>query len=382
MPATAASNETLAITVAIPSWEGRCDCINSGVQNFRSIRSTDWIDVASLTALIGQNEAGKSNLLEALFHINPFTASKYNIDEDWPVDDWGSRDASTLVCEARFALDNAEEILTLVEKAGLLSPDAPPKADAPVVERPTTFDRGSLPSKMTLRVRRHFDWKRTFSLEIDGTDEIPVPSDKGEAWAAAHLPKCVLIADYDLPELTIDLPALSKKFTDQKWEGLSQEERGFKIILDLAKINLSEIVAKGESAPGRTLRSYDTRLASAYLSEKYAQLWTQKKVRFDIAVDAATLNVFVHDEGVGMPVRLGKRSKGFRWQVGFAFKFTHASGGEFKNCILLLEEPGSSSPLRGAQRFTTSVRGLGDIEYDHLYDAPRNNDRSWIPGTG
>lgn len=31
---------------------------------------------------------------------------------------------------------------------------------------------------------------------------------------------------------------------------------------------------------------------------------------------------------------------GFRWYVSFAWKFTHASEGDFENCTLLLEEPG------------------------------------------
>jgi predicted ATP-dependent endonuclease of OLD family len=41
-----------------------------------------------------------------------------------------------------------------------------------------------------------------------------------------------------------------------------------------------------------------------------------------------------------MPVRLNRRSSGFRWHVSFAWKFTHASQGQYKGCILLLEEPG------------------------------------------
>ena len=41
-----------------------------------------------------------------------------------------------------------------------------------------------------------------------------------------------------------------------------------------------------------------------------------------------------------MPVRLHRRSSGFRWHVSFAWKFTHASKGDYQGCILLLEEPG------------------------------------------
>jgi predicted ATP-dependent endonuclease of OLD family len=63
-------------------------------------------------------------------------------------------------------------------------------------------------------------------------------------------------------------------------------------------------------------------------------------VEFDIEIDGPTLNIFAEDKAIGMPVRLHRRSTGFRWYVSFAWKFTHATGGDFKDCVLLLEEPG------------------------------------------
>ena len=97
---------------------------------------------------------------------------------------------------------------------------------------------------------------------------------------------------------------------------------------------------KGGSAEGRTTRAFDKRTASAYLTKQFQELWEQKDVRFEIDIDATTLNIFAEDDVVGMLVRLNRRSTGFRWYVAFAWKFTHASKGDFKDCILLLEEPG------------------------------------------
>ena len=111
-------------------------------------------------------------------------------------------------------------------------------------------------------------------------------------------------------------------------------------MLDLAKIDLNDFLTKGGSAEGRTTRAFDKRTASAYLTKQFQELWEQKDVRFEIDIDATTLNIFAEDDVVGMPVRLNRRSTGFRWYVAFAWKFTHASKGDFKNCILLLEEPG------------------------------------------
>lgn len=111
-------------------------------------------------------------------------------------------------------------------------------------------------------------------------------------------------------------------------------------MLDLAQIDIDDFVEKGATADGRTIRQFDKRAASAYLTQQFQRLWTQKKVKFDIDIDGPTLNIFTEDEAIGFPVRLYRRSTGFRWYVSFAWKFTHASEGEFENCILLLEEPG------------------------------------------
>ena len=103
---------------------------------------------------------------------------------------------------------------------------------------------------------------------------------------------------------------------------------------------MDDFIAKGATPDGRTLRSFDKRQASAYLRNSSQSYGSEKEVRFDIDVDSTTLNIFVEDIGMGMPVRLDKRSTGFRWYVAFAWKFTHATKGAYKNTVLILEEPG------------------------------------------
>jgi hypothetical protein len=110
--------------------------------------------------------------------------------------------------------------------------------------------------------------------------------------------------------------------------------------LCFARVDIDEFLSKGDTPEGRTVRSFDKRAASSYLTKQFRDLWTQKKVSFQIEIDGPTLNIFAEDEAVGMPVRLHRRSSGFRWHVSFAWKFTHASKGQYKGCILLLEEPG------------------------------------------
>jgi energy-coupling factor transporter ATP-binding protein EcfA2 len=54
------------------------------VRNFRSVEDSGWIDVDSVTALIGTNESGKSNLLLPLWKLNPAKGGEIHPTADFP----------------------------------------------------------------------------------------------------------------------------------------------------------------------------------------------------------------------------------------------------------------------------------------------------------
>jgi energy-coupling factor transporter ATP-binding protein EcfA2 len=321
------------------------------ITNYRNIIDSGWIDLNQVTAFVGQNESGKSNLFEALYCINPFVAADtYNIHEDWPVDRWGDRDETAIVCEAKFKLA-ASDIVSLYAAAGIPKPapvaapteTPPPLADGAEPMPPAEPAKPQmvppvLPEALTLLARRTYDAPTAFSFEQDtGTDLDPA---KVDAWFKESVPKFVYIRDYELSGAQVELNELADRLKQKPWHELSNDDQTIKIVLDLAKIDIDDFVAKGTSAAGRTIRTFDKRSASAYLSKQFRDLWRQKRVDFDIEIDATTLNILARDEGLGMPVRLSRRSSGFRWHVSFAWKFTHASRGQYKGCVLLLEEPG------------------------------------------
>lgn len=314
------------------------------VQNYRNVVDSDWIDVAAVTAFVGQNEAGKSNLFEALYCLNPYIdGATYNSAEDWPVDDWSGRQQSKgkTVCEAYFILDTSE-----IED---LFKDATPRPEEnddddkdPDVEDSTddTLDR-ELPEEVRAYCHRSYEHETEFS--VLGHDEFGLDETAASAWAEDNVPKFVLIHDYEMSGTQVELDELKgrlDKVGESNRHELSNEDQTVLIVLDLAQIDLNDFLEKGETQEGRTIRSFDKRGASSYLTQQFQKLWTQKQVRFEIEIDGPTLNLFAQDEAIGFPVRLYRRSTGFRWYVSFAWKFTHASKGEFKDCILLLEEPG------------------------------------------
>ena len=55
------------------------------VENFRSVENSGWIECDDVTTLVGINESGKSNLLLALWKLNPAREGAIDLLHDLPV---------------------------------------------------------------------------------------------------------------------------------------------------------------------------------------------------------------------------------------------------------------------------------------------------------
>ena len=55
------------------------------VRNFRSVFDSQWINCDDITTLVGINESGKSNILLALWKLNPARGGEIDYLHDMPV---------------------------------------------------------------------------------------------------------------------------------------------------------------------------------------------------------------------------------------------------------------------------------------------------------
>ena len=92
------------------------------VTNFRSVEDSGWIEVDAVTALIGVNESGKTNLLLPLWKLNPARDGEIQPTSDFPKimfgpisDDPGKYPFIT----AEFTTDDAAK--RIAEAAGIAS---------------------------------------------------------------------------------------------------------------------------------------------------------------------------------------------------------------------------------------------------------------------
>lgn len=60
------------------------------VTNFRSIMDSGWIDCDNVTSLVGINEAGKSNVILALWKLKPVRDGQIDLLHDMPTKEYFS----------------------------------------------------------------------------------------------------------------------------------------------------------------------------------------------------------------------------------------------------------------------------------------------------
>ena len=82
------------------------------VTEFRSVEDSGWIDAEQVTALIGTNESGKTNILLPLWKLNPVEDGAIDLKDDLPRDKFHIyRDSSDkpIFIRAKYELSDDEK---------------------------------------------------------------------------------------------------------------------------------------------------------------------------------------------------------------------------------------------------------------------------------
>jgi energy-coupling factor transporter ATP-binding protein EcfA2 len=90
------------------------------VTNFRSVENSNWVEVDKVTALIGVNESGKTNLLVPLWKLNPATGGEIQPASDYPKKHFGAiRLAPQSYCFITAEFETGPLASKLSEMAGI-----------------------------------------------------------------------------------------------------------------------------------------------------------------------------------------------------------------------------------------------------------------------
>ena len=326
------------------------------VQNFRSVKDSGWINCDDVTTLVGINEAGKSNLLLALWKLNPASDGKIDILHDLPVAEMSvlrNQCDTTPFITAEFALtdETIESIATDVncEKKGLASICLTRFYSG---DYSISFAENHRP--LSLRTKEESsinedneEVKTTVKEDYEDKEMIDV--------VCKYLPKFVYYSNYGNLSTKIYLPHVISWLNGETVSGIdinNDQVRTLRVlfkyvnlqpqeILDLGrdnsshtKIDIEKIEAKKEE------RSILLQSAGTKLTRDFKDWWNQGEYRFRFDADGDYFRIWVSDAKRTDEVSLELRSTGLQWFLSFYLIFLVESQEHHKNCILLLDEAG------------------------------------------
>ena len=341
------------------------------IQNFRSIVDTGWVDLSAdgITALVGQNEAGKTSVLRA---IEAFQS------EDITQDDQRSDDSTP---EIYLSFELPVRPSKFFE--GL---DLPPSLDGELKERRMrinllrTWDSELQPLEPVLDPEQHL---AEFFPEEDASTEgdTVVGPVSGKQFAREVLdltPDFILFNDDAslLPD-RIDLSDIQEESSEA--EGL-QAVRNFIVVAELETTNLGN----PHKERGENRRLSD---ASERITEDFQGFWEQtvgkqSKVSFECVLkrhDVESgrggdpyLEFLVNDNKEKL--HLKQRSKGLQWFLSFYLQLRASakkSDGSGGRTFFLIDEPGGSLHAKAQENVLRVLEALKkDIQVIYTTHSP------------
>lgn len=348
------------------------------VTNFRSIADSGWIDVSDVTALIGENEAGKTNLLLPLWKFNPTASGGIDLLDDMPRSRYAEmrNEPSThrfIYC--KFEMDESD-----IEVANSYGIEA--KEGATVIAHRDFagqygFEFPDFPE---------VDLQNTFNPELEkpAENEGEEPKRGPSLWQrfTDRLPYFVYYSNYGNLDDQIYLPhVVDNMERDDLGAREAAKTRTLKVLFDLVSLSADEMLElarstgviervnqKGEkigSVTNKTddeIKEDDAKLrerlallqsASSKLTTAFSDWWKQGNYRFRLVADGNYFRILVADDRRSEEIELENRSAGLQWFLSFFLVFTYESEDSHEEAIVLLDEPGHSlHPL--AQRDLTA----------------------------
>ena len=362
------------------------------VTNFRSVEDSGWIDVSDVTALIGENEAGKTNLLLPLWKLNPSGNGKINHLDDMP----RARYAEMRTEPERhhfircvFRLNDRER--DICEQWGADRA----RTETITVIRDYAGRYGIWFENYNFEPTKAFEQARLAQISeaTDGDKE----ANKGphlHTMLWRHLPKFVYYSNYGNLDAQIYLPHVVENLSrDDLGAKEAAKARTLKVLFDLVSLSPKEILelAKATVVIER-INQYGQRVtdekksdeqivlddeqlrtraallqsASAKLTRTFRDWWKQGDYRFRLQADGNYFRIWVADERRSEEIELENRSTGLQWFLSFFLVFTYESEDTHENAIVLLDEPGHSlHPLaqRDLTRFFDSLAETHQIAF-------------------
>jgi energy-coupling factor transporter ATP-binding protein EcfA2 len=167
---------------------------------------------------------------------------------------------------------------------------------------------------------------------------LPTVRQKAHECIIRHLPTFIYMDEYSSFEGSAHLDQVMQRRNQP-----TPQDETLLMIFKLAGLDLNKLMEQGNSHDPGTIRErqYDLQDAGQILTGAVADRWAQSPYKVQFRADGQRFFTEIEelDKNIGM-LPLEEQSRGFQWFFSFDLRFMHDSGGTFKGCVLLLDEPG------------------------------------------
>lgn len=307
------------------------------VTEFRSVQDSGWIDAEQITALIGTNESGKTNVMLPLWKLNPAADEEINLQDDLPRDKYHvyrNAEQKPIFIRARYSLSSDER----AELAKIIRCDQEELSD--------------------LIVARDFDGNYSYSFpnepEHENEEESFINVEGVTEYIISHMPKYVYYSNYGNLDSQIYLPSVLQNMSRTDL-GVKEaaKARTLSTLFKYVHLNPKEITdmgAEGNGTPSaaqieitankKKEREILLSSAAAEFTKSFNEWWKQGNYIFEFKADGNYFRIWVSDSIRPEPIELEARSTGLQWFFSFYLVFLVESELHHRNAILLLDEPG------------------------------------------
>lgn len=342
------------------------------VENFRSVKDSGWINCSDVTTLVGINEAGKTNLLLALWKLNPASEGKIVVLNDMPVSSLSiMRNEPQNICFITAEFDMS------IEDAKMASDRLGSEIKSQIVTVRRYYDghfeftySAQLPIIKKVKQEDILDSEGKLTGEFKEIEyEESIDQELLDKYILDVMPKFVYYSNYGNLSTRIYLPHAIEWLNGKTVPGIDISEdqvRTIRVLFKFVGLNPSEILSLGKDpkvmayertnqrqpAPIVTEQEIEKaknqkeertillQSAGSKLTKDFSDWWKQGDYTFRFQADGDYFTIWVSDARRPAEVGLHLRSTGLQWFLSFYLIFLVESEEAHKNTILLLDEAG------------------------------------------
>jgi len=352
------------------------------VTNFRSVMDSGWIDCDDVTTLIGINEAGKSNIILALWKLKPARnegEAVIELQHDMPISkysEWRNMPKLRYFINAHFEMDS---------------------------DFSSTFSEKGFSTDNV--------WGFSVSRNFEGTYLVKCITSTGEQKAIdekeirqhiiSEIPSFVYYSNYNNLDAQIYLPHAVDLLEGTPVPGFDNPSkvRTLRILFEFVGLKAREILELGKSPiqPTSPQQNYNrtqqqqalsqdvidgaaldiserTKLlnsASAKLTREFKLWWKQGEYKFRFHADGNFFKIWVSDDKRDDEIELERRSTGLQWFLSFFLVFLVESESAHSGAVLLLDEAGLTLHPLAQEDLLNFFNGLSsDNQIIHTTHSP------------